>query len=908
MSLRRFSAIGTTAFLLTANSLVPSSVLAIPTPGDPADPAYQEQWANSAIRPVDQDSAVSIEVLSAPTQANLGEDLVLQLRLSNNSDQDFNSGDLIISTRRAPATESVAQTRETIAGTPENYPYFAAVHTVEQSLNTGESLELELRIPTDANTDGGLSIATVGSYPIFIGLQSTQNGLLDSQRFALRMGEATTAQAGTTDEPTASSATGSAAATNTQPTFEAEASAPVGTQMLIPLTTTIDIVPGETGTAPERADLILKNDNFVAELRENGRLGTLINEYATAVAASPKITTATCFAIDPQLIDVLDRMSEGYYVGQQRPEVASQNQRLRDSWGSSDTDVNLTAGENAELARTWLNQLREVVQDACVVALPWANTDINAIGATGNPWLIREALQRGPGVLKEVLGVTPVANTVVSGSGYVTENAVASLGWADISAEAQDLSKLWEKTRATELPLGDHAENLTSLEDTRRSDERAQAPVPENPIHILVADNTVWGTAQAGRFAELAPNIQAVTYPGSLAATLAEVGQQPLTMGYSNSSIRFDYTLDSPAARTATAVAALYQTIDVSTDPVLISLPSLIDDISPFIAALGDLLDSNVASAVPFHDYVYPDAAATAALADANAEQDERGGEDLNSHFGAPYEDPTVVGDTELMDAKQQAAYADDLTDLLITDPAIALTPYNFTAGLRRDILRALNVNRRQSRSQFQDHIENLDSILDGNRTTLVTLRSSVNLIPPGNVYTRTSTTAPLLIAARNGLPLPVDAQLSSSGPEGTTIDAGQEHIIIPARGSLTLQMTADIPNSSERTDLELWLSNQSGEAITTPVAISVQTRTGIAGLSFVAIALFAGLIGLLAFRLIRQVHAHRSQNGVAHRTRRRAQRKVTKKKQTHSTQTAQGKQREKRPPQRRPRRQPPKQ
>ena len=56
---------------------------------------------------------------------------------------------------------------------------------------------------------------------------------------------------------------------------------------------------------------------------------------------------------------------------------------------------------------------------------------------------------------------------------------------------------------------------------------------------------------------------------------------------------------------------------------------------------------------------------------------------------------------------------------------------------------------------------------MDVHSDTLRDLRSSVALIPPGNVYTRVSESSPLLIVAENGLPLPVEAKLQYDAPDG---------------------------------------------------------------------------------------------------------------------------------------------
>lgn len=68
--------------------------------------------------------------------------------------------------------------------------------------------------------------------------------------------------------------------------------------------------------------------------------------------------------------------------------------------------------------------------------------------------------------------------------------------------------------------------------------------------------------------------------------------------------------------------------------------------------------------------------------------------------------------------------------------------------------------------------------------------------------------------------------------------------------GSMTLQMTADLPEDRDRTDLTLWLSTSDGAPISEPVDISVQTRAGLFGTSSAAIILVIALALALVFRV----------------------------------------------------------
>ena len=172
----------------------------------------------------------------------------------------------------------------------------------------------------------------------------------------------------------------------------------------------------------------------------------------------------------------------------------------------------------------------------------------------------------------------------------------------------------------------------------------------------------------------------------------------------------------------------------------------------------------------------------------------------------------------------------------MVNDPAIAMTRYGFTLPLRRDLLLALT--------------RDFDYRLSKQSEMLRTLRSSVSLIPPGNVYTRVSDSSPLLIVAENGLPLPVDASLIYESDDASLNTPSR--VRIPAKGSITVTMTADMPDV-DRTDISLWLATPNQQTISEPINIAVQTRAGIVSVYGVGTIAALALILTLLFRLGRR-------------------------------------------------------
>lgn len=784
---------------------------ALPLPLNPTDPAVAEQWINPLLRAGESDEQISIQLHSAAASSLVpGEELDLTFTLSNHTGETVTG--LSLQPQRAEPSHTTADTRQVIGYEAGAYPYYATPIDLG-SLAAGESREVRLSIPTEPGTPGSLGIPGPGTYPLLFGLRSPLG--FSTERFLLSVREG---------EPT-------------------EDAVP-GVSLLYPLASRTDILPGETGDAPEATPLILGSEELAGELAPGGRLHRLLAEYRAA-SARVDLRDATCLGVDPVLLDTVDRMSRGYLVDDSRPVEIQAGQRLRDSWTREEDRNPATPGTGQADAGAWLAQLRELAGQGCILALPWGNVDLDAVAATTDQWLMREALERGPALIREVLGVEPMSNVVVPGSGYVNTDTAPALGWA---AGTGELPEAWERAAATrETGTSAAGDGAATLDDTSLPEggPATLPPVPATTVNVLVAENTVWQDGRVDRFAELAPGIRAVSYQGSLAATLAATGPLPETVGYSNPDTRFDFRIDSPAARDLSAAAtirlAATEQQASGAEPLFLMPPTAVsaDTAGMMLNTLGELLDTRELSPLPLADYLSPDPEQQEQLTATTPTQD----------FGAPYTDPTTFSDGEVLRASQQTTYTDDLTRIMSNDPAISLTRYEYTAPLRRDLLLALTGLGRRSYASHWESVQATDHRLNGNREVLRTLRGSVSLIPPGNVYTRASESSPLLIVAQNQLPLPARAKISYRGPDGVGLNVPAE-IRIPAQGSISLQMTADLPADQDRTDLVLWLSTSDGAAISDPVDISVQTRSWTVGTSGAAVLLVLALALALIFRV----------------------------------------------------------
>ncbi|OFN76154.1 MULTISPECIES: hypothetical protein [unclassified Corynebacterium] len=335
------------------------------------------------------------------------------------------------------------------------------------------------------------------------------------------------------------------------------------------------------------------------------------------------------------------------------------------------------------------------------------------------------------------------------------------------------------------------------------------------PVPLLVADNSEW----AGK---------AATFDASLGALLAQTGSKPQTTGYSNPELRYDFSMDSEQARALTAGASI--SVASAQEETVAKLPNYQDPAAAraVMEAAQRLLDSGRLQPRPVTALDVEEGSGTP---------------------GSPYPDPAAFHDAEITQVTQQARYTDELMSIMVNDPGIAMTRYSFTAPLRHDLLTALSATDRSSLHGFTPSVKQSRTRLEKNANMLRELRASVSLIPPGNVYTRVSESSPLLIVAENGLPLPVDAHLAYDAPDGATLNT-QDLIHIPAKGSITVSMTADLPSDVDQMSLRLWLATPSEHLISDPIDITVQTRAGIVSVYGVGAIAALALVLAALFRL----------------------------------------------------------
>ena len=859
--------------------------------------AEATDWANPNARSTDPNRGINLQVRNITPRFLNPADTDPQtytLRIGNTSPGTIRG--LTLSLKTAPAAGSPAQVRTSLLSNSGEYPHSSPARPLQRSnggevsLGPGETADVDVRLFRDpsfqddattphpenptgetAGPAGALApmsfglpdAAQAGTYPLMFTLGGTpgaadgadgggeaagEQAAQGAELLAVTRATAVVTPGEKKEEEDADSNAGEDATGNTQaPAGEGSSTSGTPLTFLWPIGGETHATPGAVGDAPEPAELYLSEDSLGEQLKEGGRLRTLLDSYRTALDGpqGTKIRDASCLAIDPDLLQTVERMAGGYRVGGSAPKPVEERKRLRDSWGDIfNTKDRSEPGAQDKAAAAWLGDLRETAKESCTVALPYGGADINTTAqATGptNPenaadestsaaWLSMHALGRGAATIHEILGTTPVANIAIPSSGYLTPEALPYLAAAkvDPASEGADLSRRFENTLKGQaiLPTLDPKAPVTALvaNNTVLTQQPAQAPETAGDE---AGDGQDPATQQSDqqwneRLLKLndAGSLRALRYSGDLGTVLAATGAHPDTTGYSNPQSRFDANADSEATRMSSALAVLQQEL-ASPEPILAVPPGQWEVNGQDATALLDYIEQAFATG---H-------ATPASLADALRPRGLKNSELALGEVTQPFADPGKP--TEAL-APQLATLADrirSLTLMMSNSRQIALTREQFTRPILADLARATsNYGTRNPAEQGEASQRSADRVA-GAADTADTLRNSVTLLPPGNVFTRTSEAAPLIVAAQNGLPLPVPAKIryrdtldEYAGHPAEILES--ESQMIPARGSLTVSI--DLGAADRRSDLDLWLASPNNKRISDSVQVSVHSSPNI--------------------------------------------------------------------------------
>ncbi|MGB3372650.1 MAG: glycoprotein, partial [Rhodococcus sp. (in: high G+C Gram-positive bacteria)] len=419
-------------------------------------------------------------------------------------------------------------------------------------------------------------------------------------------------------------------------------------------------------------------------------------------------------------------------------------------------------GTGREVASNWLSRLETLTQSTCVTALPFAQVDLDTLGNVGDASLVSTALESPSDVVDAILGVTSVRGIVWSSTGQLGETGAAAV--RSIGARTALLA------------------------------DNSIAPSASGAVARVVGGSSV--------DAEL----NATVFDAATATALAGVGDDPSTPAFTPENQRYDLTNDSRTARLQDALGAVaYHSLAPTGGAprtLTIAPPQYWtaggDEPDAILGTVSSLLRSGLASARPFAEL----AAAVPT--------------------GLPVETRTIDQDdrdVNLEDrVRAQSKRIEALRGSLVDDPQSALTPRLYTAPLREDLLRAIGTADRSEAASNAARVR-----MDGSESGLDGIFQSVTVLAPGGVYTLASEQSPLLLVARNDLPVGVNVRLKvDAPPEMTVSDVGA--MALPARGSRTITVPAQV-DDSRNLAVDFSLTTLDGQQLGEASTVSVRSN-----------------------------------------------------------------------------------
>ncbi|MEV4051143.1 DUF6049 family protein [Amycolatopsis sp. NPDC049688] len=173
--------------------------------------------------------------------------------------------------------------------------------------------------------------------------------------------------------------------------------------------------------SPYGSPLVLADDRMAGEISGDGRLNALVSAAASAVRSNSDLAKSMCFALDPDLLATVDAMSRGYLVH---------------------TESGNVDGKGTDAAKAWLSDVRSLVGGRCVVALPFADADLDALTRIrpGDPSLVTRAAT-GAATIQQLTGVTPQSG-VLWPDGTPSASVLPALTDAGVRTVLADAGKL----------------------------------------------------------------------------------------------------------------------------------------------------------------------------------------------------------------------------------------------------------------------------------------------------------------------------------------------------------------------------------------------------------------------------------------------------------------------------------
>ncbi|MFC6011628.1 hypothetical protein [Nocardia lasii] len=739
----------------------------------------------------------------APGTVTTGSDPKLTVSGTVTNIGDRVVDDVSVRIQRAGAVQTPSGLRSSLRLDQVNYEVTGPFQDVAERLSPGQRKQFSVSIALRPGSEASLGLTEPGVYPLLLNVNGEPaygtQARLDDARFLLPvLGLPPT---GPTDTPIAA---------------PPEAT-PVATTMIWPLADRPRMVAGRPGAVNGEVELL--DDELAVSVGKGGRLEQLVAALESVVPAPGKdrgVAGSVCIAIDPDLLSTVQTMTRGYRV------LAS----------PSDPSGATREGTGAVAAQAWLDRLRALAGSMCTVALPFAQVDLSTLAVVNDPGLSARALLAPADVVDAILGTQSLRGVSLPDSGSI-DDAAGHL----VRAHGFGTAVLASSAVTADGEPADTDNALTTAPTTLTPDvvvggEQAAPDVVRVPA-----------VSTEPHAPGIDPALHVTTFDIWSATALAAVGSNPPTPSFTPSKVRFDVTNDSRSARLQDALGAMAWTAlnpapDRPRSQLLMPPQQWGASREEGVALLKQielLTRNNLAGPRAFVDLVAqaPDPRPFALDYLPHAAQD-----------AAP---------TELVAPIQaQGARVTELLRAMVEVPEAELTPMAYLTPAREDMLRALSLSDRRG---DDDTLADLHARRRVDQVTreLDTMFSSVSVLPPGGVYTLASEQSPLLLVARNNLPVAIRVTFRIEAPAETNItDIGEQ--LLPPFGTRSFQIPTEV-SDSRKLVIPIALTTPEGIALGEATSVSVRSNAYgqalaiITGCAAILLLLLAGRRLLRRFR-----------------------------------------------------------
>jgi hypothetical protein len=377
------TAVAATLLALSAPVTTPAAAQPIGKPVPPA--AGSQEFARLQV------TEVTPRIVTADTQS-----VTVTGRISNVGDRRID--DLRVRLQRGEAIDSDRAMRDVATLTTD--VAIGPFQNVGKTLQRGDSVDVKLTIPV-RNADRSLQIDEPGVYPLLVNVNGKPEYSEQARLSAVSVPLPVLAVPG--GGPAAS-----------------PKAAPPGVTMLWPL---LDDQPRRLPTTD--GSTLLADDDLADSLAIGGRLFGLVNSVRQATNGDTPLLRSLCFAVDPDLLQTVALMTEGYKVRLSSGQVVS--------------------GKGAEAASDWLTRVRDLTRGQCVLAVPYADADLVALSRSGAVDLAQLSLA-GSSIVADLLApVEPRKNLYWPAGGTFDQRTLidlANVGPATVLADPGHLQQV----------------------------------------------------------------------------------------------------------------------------------------------------------------------------------------------------------------------------------------------------------------------------------------------------------------------------------------------------------------------------------------------------------------------------------------------------------------------------------